>query len=125
VAEYIVTRRATGEVVYAYSADEATDFPEFPFAQYNHTLKATIEQPAPAREVSGVSYLRRFSQVERIAIRSAAAGSAVLDDYLKLLDITIAQGGVVNLDDPDTIAAVGLLEMVGLIAPGRAAEVLA
>lgn len=123
--EFIVTRRATGEVVYAYSADEATDFPEFPFAQFNHTIKATIEQPVPAREISGVSYLRRFTQAERIAIRSAAAGSAVLDDYLKLLDITIAQGGVVNLDDPDTIAAVNMLESVGLIATGRAAEVLA
>lgn len=123
--EFIVTRRATGEVVYAYAADEATDFPEFPFTQFNHTIKATIEQPAPAREISGVSYLRRFTQAERIAIRAAAAGSAVLDDYLKLLDITIAQGGVVNLDDPDTIAAVGMLEAAGLIAPGRSTEILA
>ena len=123
--DYIVTRRATGEVVYAYSADEATDFPEFPFAQYNHVLKATIEQPAPVREVSGVSYIRRFSQDERIAIRDAAKVSPRLDDYLKLLDTTVAQGGVVNLDDPDTIAAVNMLEAVGLIATGRAAKVLA
>lgn len=123
--EFIVTRRATGEVVYAYAADEATDFPEFPFAQFNHTIKSTIEQPAPAREISGVSYLRRFTQEERIAIRASAVSSKVLDDYLKLLDITIAQGGVVNLDDPDTIAAVNMLESVGLIATGRASEVLA
>lgn len=123
--DFIVTRRSTGEVVYAYAAPEATDFTEFPFAQFNHTIKHTIEQPAPAREISGVAYLRRFSQAERIAIRAAAAGSAVLDDYLKLLDATIAQGGIVNLDDPDTIAAVNLLEQAGLLAAGRAAEVLA
>lgn len=77
------------------------------------------------RNISGVRYLRLFTQDERIDIRNAAKQSPKLDDYLKLLDITIAQGGVIDLNDPDTIAAVGLLEAVGLIAPGRAAEVLA
>lgn len=77
------------------------------------------------RNISGVQYLRRFTQAERIRIRDAAAQSPELDDYLKLLDATIAQGGVINLNDPDTIAAVGLLEAVGLLASGRATEVLA
>lgn len=125
MSEWIVENRITGEQVYFYSADNATDFPEYPFAQYNHILKKPDEAPASVREISGVSYLRRFTQDERIAIRTAASGNAVLDDYLKLLDITIAQGGFVNLDDQDTIAAVGMLEAVGLLNPGRAAEVLA
>ena len=30
----------------------------------------------------------------------------------------------ISLDDPDTIAAVTMLEMAGLIASGRAAEIL-
>ena len=51
--------------------------------------------------------------------------SAVLDDYLRLLDTTIAQGGELDLDDADTIAAITMLEQVGLIAAGRSAEVLA
>lgn len=123
--EYIVYERDTGNVVYAYTADSATDFPEYPFRDFSHVVKKPEIVAPPAREISGVSYLRRFTQAERIAIRAAAAGSAVLDDYLKLLDITIAQGGIVNLDDPDTIAAVNMLESVGLIATGRAAEVLA
>lgn len=125
MAEWIVQDRKTGVVVHVYHADEATDFPEYPFALYNHILKKPDEAPASIREISGVSYLRRFTQDERIAIRTAASGNAVLDDYLKLLDITIAQGGFVNLDDHDTIAAVGMLEAVGLLNPGRAAEVLA
>lgn len=123
--EYVVEHRNTGEVVYAYSADEATDFADYPFSQYNHVLKKPELVAPQAREISGVAYLRRFSQAERIAIRAAAINSAVLDDYLKLLDTTIAQGGIVNLDDPDTITAVNLLEQAGLIALGRAAEVLA
>lgn len=119
--EFIVTRRATGEVVYAYAADEATDFPEFPFAQFNHTIKATIEQPAPERNVTKLQYLRRFTQPERINIRDASAASPELYDYLAMLELAED----INLDDPDTIAAVGMLEAVGLIATGRAAEVLA
>lgn len=125
MSEYVVEVRDTGEVVYAYSADAATDFPEYPFAQYNHVLKKPeVVAPLP-REVSGISYLRRFTQNERISIRDAAKDVPQLDDYLKLLDATIAQGNGVNLDDPDTIAAVNMLEGAGLIATGRAAEVLA
>lgn len=81
--------------------------------------------PHAERNISGVQYLRRFTQVERIAIRAASTQSPALEDYLKLLDITIAQGGVIDLNDPDTIAAINMLEAVGLLATGRAAEVLA
>lgn len=123
--EYIVYERDTGNVVYAYTADSATDFPEYPFRDFSHVVKKPEIVAPPQREVSGVSYLRRFSQDERIAIRDAAKASPKLDDYLKLLDITIAQGGIVNLDDSDVIAAVNMLESVGLIAEGRAAEILA
>ncbi|WP_150428864.1 hypothetical protein [Dechloromonas sp. CZR5] len=125
MAEWIVQDRKTGKVVHVYPADDATDFEQFPFSRYNHIPHKPEDAPAPQREITGVSYLRRFSQEERIAIRDAAKTSSVLDDYLKLLDATIAQGGVINLDDPDTVAAVNLLEQSGLLAPGRAAEVLA
>jgi hypothetical protein len=77
------------------------------------------------RNISGVAYLRRFTQSERITIRAAAAQSPVLDDYLKLMDATIAQGGVINLLDPDTISALSMLESVGILGAGRAAEILA
>lgn len=122
--DWIVENRDTGVVVYAYAAEAATG-DRFPFAQYNHRKVAFVEPPAAPREISGVSYLRRFTQDERIAIRDAAKESARIDDYLKLLDITIAQGGVINLDDTDTVAAVALLEQVGLLAQGRGVEILA
>jgi len=125
MAEWVVQDRKTGEIVHVYPADDATDFKEFPFSRYNHIPHKPEDAPAPPRDITGVSYLRRFTQDERIAIRDAAKASAVLDDYLKLLDATIAQGGVINLDDHDTVAAVILLEQSGLIGPGRAAEVLA
>lgn len=124
MANYVVQDRATGEVVHAYGADQPSHADVYPFDTYNHIPQVIVIEPA-LREISGVAYLRRFTQAERIAIRGAASQSAVLDDYLKLLDATIAQGGIVNLDDDDTVAAVALLEQVGLIAAGRGAEILA
>lgn len=121
---YAVQNRATGEIVHAYTADQPSHTDIYPFDTYNHIPQAVVIEPV-VREVSGVSYLRRFTQAERIAIRGAASQSAILDDYLKLLDATIQQGGIVNLDDEDTVAAVNLLEQAGLIADGRAVEILA
>lgn len=127
MSNWTVQDRATGEVVHAYEAESAVDWPEFPFADYNHILH--VEQPLVQepveRNISGVQYMRRFTQEERIAIRNAAKVSAELDDYLRLLDTTVAQRGDVDLNDPDVAAALNLLESYGLIAAGRAAEVLA
>ena len=74
-----------------------------------------------SRIVTKLEYLRRFNQDERIAIRAAAEASPQLQDYMALLELS----GEISLDDPDTVAAVNMLEMVGLIAAGRAAEILA
>lgn len=81
-----------------------------------------VNVPAPvSRTLTKLEYLRRFTQQERVGIRTAAKTEPVLEDYLALLDL--AQE--VSLDDPDTVAAVTLLELSGLIAQGRAAEILA
>ena len=121
MANWIVENRITGEVAYAYAADVATDFPEYPFAQYNHILKKPESTPAQQRLITKLEYLRRFTTAERVAIRAAAAANPVLEDYLKLMEL--AQE--INLDDADTVAAVQMLEQSGLIASGRATEVLA
>lgn len=76
--------------------------------------------PRPQHVLTKLEYLRRFTQEERIAIRAAAKQSAQLEDYLSMLEL--AQD--VTLSDPDTQGAVQMLEHAGLIAPGRAAEIL-
>lgn len=122
---YIVNRRSDGREVHRYAAAGVVEG-DYPIDKYTHTLTDVSLPPASSgeRNISGVQYLRRFTQDERIAIREAAKQSAILDDYLKLLDATIAQGGLVNLNDPDTVGAVTLLEQSGLIAAGRAEEIL-
>ena len=120
MADYIVEERNTGIVVYAYTADEATDFPEYPYAQYNHILKKPDPVVIEQRTITRLEYLRRFTTEERVTIRAVSAQNAVLADYLQLMEM--AQD--ISLDDPDTIAAVNMLEQAGLLASGRAAEVL-
>ena len=73
------------------------------------------------RKLTKLQYLRRFTQQERINIRNAAGSSPELYDYLAMLELAEE----IDLDDPDTVGAVNMLEMVGLIAAGRADEVLA
>lgn len=121
MSTWVISDRATGEVVHAYSADAATEWPEYPFASFNHVL----EQPAPvvpeSRTLTKRAYLGRFTAEERVAIRTAAKQSVALEDYLELLAVSED----INLDDPDLIAGLAMLEGVGLIAPGRAAEIRA
>jgi len=121
VANWIVEDRITGEVAYAYGADQPDHFGTFPLEQYNHIRQKEVEAAPVPRTITKLEYLRRFTTAERVAIRAAAAANPVLDDYLKLMEL--AQE--INLDDADTIAAVQMMEQSGLIAAGRAAEILA
>ncbi len=75
--------------------------------------------PVPREmQLTKLQFLRLFTTAERIAIR--ASSDPVIVDFMQLLDL--AQD--VRLDDPDTVQGVHYLESEGLIAPGRAAEIL-
>ena len=121
MANWIVENRITGEVAYAYGADQPDHFGDYPLEQFNHIRQKEVEAAPVPRTITKLEYLRRFTTTERVAIRTAAAANPVLDDYLKLMEL--AQE--INLDDADTVSAVQMLEQSGLIAQGRAAEVLA
>ena len=121
MAEYIVTRKADGAEVYRYQSDAPVEWAGMAFATHDHTEQA--EQPvlpSGPRTMTKLEYLRRFAVEERVAIRAAATQNAVLADYLQLMEL--AQD--INTGDADTIAAVTMLEQAGLIAAGRANEVL-
>lgn len=116
---FTVQRRSDGAVVHAYNAEAAEPWAEYPFDLFNHIPEP--ETPAPPRLLTKLDYLRRFTTVERIVIRAAAAQEPALADYLELL--AVAQE--INLDDHDTIAAAQMLEAAGLLSAGRVAEILA
>ena len=87
----------------------------------SQTLRFDDENKTNSAILSKLDYLRRFTSDERVTIRQAAKVTPVLEDYLAMLELA----DEINTGDADTIAAVNMLEQAGLIAPGRAAEVLA
>lgn len=121
-----VIRKTDRKTVYAYSNDIAVDFAEYPFADFDHVAEVVVREdqtiaPDPARTVTKLEYLRRFTQVERMTIREMAKTNPMLEDYLQMLEL--AQD--IGLDDPDTVAAVQMLEQAGLVGAGRTVEILA
>lgn len=62
----------------------------------------------------------RLTQAERIAIREAAKANATVFDFQDLLD----SGSHVDLSDNVLIAGLAAMEQFGLIAAGRAQEIL-
>ena len=132
-----ITERATGTVVYAYTSDEAVDWPDYPFATHNHNLVVPEVQSDPARRVTKLQFRNLFSPEEKVAIEFASLDnpSASQDVRLQaaglrvfLADVESAtpepDGTSIDLDDPRTVAGVNALESYGLIATGRVAEIL-
>lgn len=85
----------------------------------------------PARHLAPLAFRRRFTPAERAALEWAAVdkpeqgtqqrmGAAALRSSLK----DQAQASYIDLDDPDTIAGVQGLEALGLLAEGRAEDIL-
>jgi hypothetical protein len=77
---------------------------------------AEIKPPISKRE-----FLKRFTPAEYAAIKTAAAADATLDWYWQ--QFLLAE--FIHMVDPDTVGGINFLETAGLIAPGRAAEILA
>ena len=122
MADYIVTRKSDGVEVLRYSAAQAQEVNGFDLVDYDHT-EWTPDAPivAPVNHtLTKLEYLRRFTVEERVTIRAAAAQNPVLADYMQLMEL--AQE--INTGDADTVAAVTMLEQAGLIAAGRAQEIL-
>ena len=123
---YNVIRKSDGQQVYEYNSDAPIEWSGMEFATHDHiehveiNEDGSIEGTVTGRVMTKLEYLRRFTQDERVAIRAAAKSNAVLEDYMALLEL--AQD--VNTTDADTVAAVNMLEQVGLIAAGRAQEIL-
>lgn len=67
------------------------------------------------------AFLERFTPEERVAIRTAAQSSVAIQDYLELVSVS----DEIDLTYATTVAGVQELEAAGLIAAGRAAEILA
>lgn len=125
---YVVTRKADGAEVYRYQHIEPVAWIGMEFATHDHTeIAEPPAAPAPLstvyggrRELTPLEFLRLLTQPERVAIRTAAKQNATIEDYLDLID----KADTVNLDNDDVSGGLTLLEQAGLLASGRAEEIL-
>jgi hypothetical protein len=87
-------------------------------------MAITIFTPAPIvtvdTRITKLAFKQRLTQAERIAIRQAAAANAQVFDFQDLVD----SATFIDLSRQDTIEGVTTLEAAGLLAEGRAAEIL-
>jgi hypothetical protein len=120
-----VIDKSTGKTAYAYGAESAYSFPEFPFASYDHIEVVPLAdgsvETTQGYLLTKLQYMSRFTDAELAAIYTAAKASVQVEVWLD--KFKLAQE--IDLTDPQTIAGVQALEAAGLLAAGRAAEILA
>jgi len=127
MSHYIIEDRATGEVVHAYSADAPDHTDAYPFGAFNHILQKPAPAVAPQRRITKQEFIDRFTQGEMDGILATAKTVVAVEAWLfRFNSVTPdADGTSIDLNDQRTIAGVHGLEAGGLIAAGRAAEILA
>ena len=80
--------------------------------------------PAPkpqSRILTRLEYMNQFTDAELAAIYTAAKSVVEIEIWLEKFKVTTE----VDIDDPRTVSGVQALEGAGLIAAGRAQEILA
>ena len=126
---YVVQDRATGEVVYAYTADLPSHENIYPYDTYNHIPKPEVVAPV-VRRVSKLEFVARLGDDEFTALLGLARESVDVEKFVKMIDWATpeADGTSIDLDDPRVQAVSGLepvLIALGKTQPGWAARVLA
>jgi len=87
---------------------------------WDKDLKDFIPKTEIVNKLARLSFLRKFTTTERIAIREAAKTDPIIFDASEM--IAIAE--FISMTDPDTQNLVGYLAVKGIIAPSRVAEIL-
>jgi hypothetical protein len=84
-----------------------------------------IAAQSPSRKLTRLEYLTRFTDAEAIAIDLASIGATVEAAGVRRLLKLVDAAEFIGLDDPRVQMGVNILESAGLIAEGRAEEILA
>lgn len=123
---YTVQNRTTGEVVYAYNADVAVDWPEYPFAEFNHIPQPPVIAPTPQRRVTKLEFVGRLG-ADYIPLLVLSNTNVGIEAFIKMIDWATPDpnGTSLDLNDPRLIDALSQLEQSGVLATGRSAEIRA
>ena len=133
---YMLLHDATREVVSVHFDDNSL-VPDLPPYAYRCTAAETVVDPVltlpvdPAPPVPVYTRLTKLQFIDRlgadyIAILTAAKQSVEIEAWLKRFEFATpdADGTSIDLADPRTIYGLNALEAAGILAAGRAAEIL-
>ena len=127
-----VTHRATGQEAYRYQADTPIEWSGMGFDTHDHTeVPDEITDVTPrmesGRRLTKLAFVALIGEDAFKAVLAAAKVNVDIEAFVKLIDWATpeADGTSIDLDDPRTISGLYALEAAGLIAPGRAQEILA
>lgn len=92
------------------------------FDNGTHKIESSgvISLPEPEFKITKLAFKNRMTQVERIAIRTASQNNPIIFDFLDLVN----DAQFIDLSRQDTVEGVNFLESEGLLASGRADEIL-
>ena len=125
-----VTERATGRVVYAYTADEPVEWPGMEYATHNHNKVIEVVE-APKRRLTKLELIGRMGEAVFVSIIGMAQQSVEIAAWVEMVRMTTPDpdGTSIDLDDPRTLAGLNALEPVliaqGIVSEGWAAGVVA
>lgn len=87
----------------------------------------TAPQPAPSAvvtQITRLAFLSRFSDAEAVALDLASLGATVAAATMRRYLSKVDAASFIDLKREDTRAGVTALEAMGILAPGRALEIL-
>ncbi len=123
----VVLRDSDGKQVAPCQSVEDPDFLAYIEWVNAGNAPAVTNLPEPStRRLSKLAYMNRFTDVELANIFAAAKGSLSVEVWLAKFSATTpdADGTAIDLDDPRTVAGLQALEAAGLLASGRATQIL-
>ena len=127
---YAVTRKSDSVEIYRYSADVPIEWDGMSFATHDHTAEVeavtdVIPRMYPTRRLTKLAFVGRLGS-DFATILTVSKQSVQVEMFVRMLDWATpdADGTSVDLDDPRVVGALQALEAGGIIAAGRAQEIL-
>lgn len=118
------TRDGVVEVCVAIDADYLQTlldmYPDLTFTEQSEGAPMVPNAPVVGRVFTKMEWMDRFTQAELASIFNAAKVSVDVEVWLE----RFRQSSYVDPSDPRTVGGVQALEAVGILAAGRAAEIL-
>ena len=111
----------TSNVINTVIADEGFMIANYPSNNYRLVIRESL---TVSKEISRLAFLNRFTDAEAIAIDLASQGTTVGAATIRRYLSKVNAASYIDLSNPDTRASVQSLETQGLLASGRALEIL-